>query len=129
MRLRLDPMLLDGRPVTAADFDSLKTTLGVLASSPGWIQPTQWTRIVPGDPNDSLLVQLISNRGTNNPAGGQMPPIATSIVDTSDVANVVSWISKLSSDAGVGAASDSGADGSAGASDATADASNADGSD
>lgn len=122
MRLRLDPALLDGRTITAADFDPLKTTLGVPAASPGWIQPVQWTRIVPGDPNDSLLFQLISHRGTDNPAGGQMPPIATLLVDTSDVAHVVSWISKLSSDAGVGGASDAGAGGS------TTDASNADGS-
>jgi hypothetical protein len=96
MRLRLDPALLDGRQVNS-DFDPLKTTIGVPAVSPGWIQPVQWNRIVPGDPSGSLLVQLISSRGTSNPVRGQMPPIATSIVDTGDVAKVVDWVSKMPS--------------------------------
>ncbi len=120
MRLRLDPALLDGRPVTTTEFDPLRTTLGVPASSPGWRQPVQWTRIVPGDPDDSLLVQLISNRGTNNPVGGQMPPIASSLVDTGDVAALVDWVRKMPgapSDAGAGDASDESAvaDGTTGA--------------
>jgi hypothetical protein len=95
MRLRLDSALLDGRPLTVATVDPLRTTIGVAAVSPGWAQPRQWTRIVPGDPGDSLLVQLISNRGTNNPVGGQMPPIATSIVDTADVATVADWVAAM----------------------------------
>ena len=95
MLLRLDPALLDGRQVTISGFDPLRTTIGVPASSPGWIQPVQWTRIVPGDPSDSLLVQLISNRGTNNAVSGQMPPIATSVVDTTDVAKVVEWVASM----------------------------------
>jgi hypothetical protein len=103
MLLRLDPALLDGRQVTISAFDPLRTTIGVPATSPGWIQPVHWDRIVPGDPGDSLLVQLISNRGTNNPVGAQMPPIASSIVDTVDVASVVDWVSKMppAIDAGV----------------------------
>jgi hypothetical protein len=95
MRLRLDPALLDGQAVTASAFDSLKTTIGVGAVSPGWVAPVHWTRIAPGDPTHSLLVQLISNRGTNNPVGGQMPPIASTIVDSTDVAKVVDWVSLL----------------------------------
>ena len=65
MRLRLDPTLLDGRPVT--DFDPLKTTQGVTVNAPGW---NGQTRIVPGDPAHSLLYSLISHRGPNV----QMPP-------------------------------------------------------
>ena len=95
MRLRLDPALLDGRPLTASTLDPLRTTVGVPAVSPGWIQPVQWTRIVPGDPGHSLLVQLISNRGKNNAVGGQMPPIASSIVDTADVAKVAAWVASM----------------------------------
>jgi hypothetical protein len=95
MLLRLDPAVLDGRQVTISGFDPLRTTIGVPARSPGWIQPVQWTRIVPGDPSDSLLVQLISNRGTNNAVSGQMPPIATSVVDTTDVARVVEWVARM----------------------------------
>jgi hypothetical protein len=97
LRLRLDPTSLDGRPVTIADFDSLSTTIGVPATSTQWLAPIHWTRIIPGDPNQSLLVQLISHRGTNNPAKGQMPPIATSIIDTVDVASVVEWVSRIRS--------------------------------
>jgi len=95
MRLRLDPSLLDGRPLTASNADPLRTTIGVPAVAPGWVQPVHWTRIVPGDPSHSLLVELISNRGKDNAVGGQMPPIATSIVDTADVARVVAWVAAM----------------------------------
>jgi hypothetical protein len=95
LRLRLDPALLDGRPVAISDLDSLSTTIGVLATSTQWVVPMRWTRIVPGDPSQSLLVELISHRGTDNPAKGQMPPIASSIVDTVDVADVAAWVSKM----------------------------------
>jgi hypothetical protein len=90
MRLRLDPTMLDGR--SSAGFDSRTTTLGLLATTPTW---NGQTRIVPGDPSHSLLVKLISNRGTDNPVANQMPPIATSLVDTADVMLVVEWISKM----------------------------------
>lgn len=95
MRLRLDPALLDGRALTASTLDTLRTTVGVAATTPGWVQPVAWTRIVPGDPSHSLLVQLISSRGTNNAVRGQMPPIATSIVDSADVAKVVQWVAAM----------------------------------
>jgi hypothetical protein len=108
MRLRLDPALLDGRALTASTVDPLRTTIGVAATTPGWIQPVAWTRIVPGDPSHSLLVQLISNRGKNNAVGGQMPPIATSIVDSADVAKVVQWVAAMTpvADGGTGASTD-----------------------
>jgi hypothetical protein len=92
-----DPGLLDGRSLTISTVDSLKTTIGVGAATPGWSQPVHWTRIVPGDSSHSLLVQLISHRGTNNPVGGQMPPIDSAIVDTDDVAKVLEWINKMPS--------------------------------
>jgi hypothetical protein len=108
MRLRLDPALLDGRALTASTIDSLRTTVGVAATTPGWIQPVPWTRIVPGDPGHSLLVQLISSRGKNNAVGGQMPPIATAIVDSADVAKVVQWITAMppAADGGTDASTD-----------------------
>jgi hypothetical protein len=86
-RLRLDPTLLDGR--SSAAFDSLTTTVNRTADTPTWAGQT---RIVPGDPNDSLLVKLITNRGTNNPVSNQMPPIATLLVDGPDTQNIVAWI-------------------------------------
>lgn len=97
MRLRLDPALLDGGMLTPSNCDSLSTTVVIGAVSTGWVTPVRWTRIVPGDPNDSLLIQLISSRGKNNRVRGQMPPIATSIVDTADVASVVTWVSAMPS--------------------------------
>lgn len=90
MRLRLDPTLLDGR--SSAGFDSRTTTLGAFANNPMW---NGQTRIVPGDPTHSLLVQLITSRGTDNAVANQMPPIATSLVDTPDTQNVITWIGKM----------------------------------
>jgi len=89
-RLRLDPTLLDGG--SSVDFDTRTTTIGVLANNPMWNGDM---RIDPGDPAQSLLVTLISNRGTDNPAAYQMPPIATLIVDTEDTQKVVAWIGKM----------------------------------
>jgi hypothetical protein len=101
MRLRLDPTMLDGR--SSAGFDARTTTLGLLATTPTW---NGQTRIVPGDPTHSLLVKLISNRGTDNPVANQMPPIATSIVDVADTMLVVEWISKMPGAAAVDAGRD-----------------------
>ena len=88
MRLRLDPALLDGR--SSAGFESLMTTVGAAVNAPAWIGRT---RILPGDPDNSLLVDLISHRGSVN----QMPPIATRIVDDDAVRSVVAWIKKMPS--------------------------------
>ncbi len=90
LRMRLDPTLLDGR--SSAGFDARTTTLGLLATTPTW---NGQTRIVPGDPTHSLLVKLITNRGTDNPVANQMPPIATSLVDTADTAKVIEWIAAM----------------------------------
>src|SRR3954452_3905065 len=54
MRLRLDPTELDGR--STADLAPLRTTLGVRVNNPNW---SGQTRIVPGDPERSLLYHLI----------------------------------------------------------------------
>jgi hypothetical protein len=90
MRLRLDPTQLDGR--SSADFPSRMTTIGVPATTPAWLGKP---RIVSGDAKNSLLVELITNRGKDNPVGNQMPPIATNIVDTTDSQNVIDWIAKM----------------------------------
>jgi hypothetical protein len=86
MRLRLDPTMLDGRPL--AMIDSRITTMDQVVNAPNW---NGQVRIVPGDPDASLLYRLISNRGTGN----QMPPFATSVVDTEHVALVASWIRQM----------------------------------
>ena len=101
MRLRLDPALLDGR--SSVDFPSRLTTLGIKATTPTW---SGKPRIVPGDPTHSLLIELITNRGTDNPVANQMPPIATLLVDPTDTKMIADWISQmpvLPSDAGIDA--------------------------
>jgi hypothetical protein len=103
MRLRLDPTMLDGRPTT--DFPTRTTTMGMLANNPMW---TTEPRIAPGDPAGSLMVKLITNRGTDNPANNQMPPIATNIVDPLDTPKVIDWIAKMTPLADGGAPPDGG---------------------
>jgi hypothetical protein len=84
--LRLDPADLDGRSLSGAD--ALRTTVNVAVNAPNW---NGQIRIVPGDPDRSLLYHLISHRGE----GDQMPPIATSLVDDADVALVGDWIRRM----------------------------------
>jgi hypothetical protein len=110
MRLRLDPMLLDGR--SSVDFGARTTTMNISANNPMW---NGQIRIVPGDPSHSLLVKLITNRGTNNPVANQMPPIASFIIDAVDTQKVISWIGKMAGppqDAGSSDAASGGATGS-----------------
>jgi hypothetical protein len=83
LRLRLS-VDADGR--TSAD-EIFRTTLGVPATQP---QYAGQVRIAPGAPDASLLVSLVSMRGTD-----QMPPIATRIVDERGVAALRQWIGAM----------------------------------
>jgi hypothetical protein len=56
------------------------------------------------------MVKLITNRGTNNPAANQMPPIASYIVDETDTPKVVDWISKMTPLGDAGSPDDGGGD-------------------
>jgi hypothetical protein len=93
MHLRLDPTQLNGSAPDPAAWDILDTTINVpcisgsLAGEP---------RIVPGDPTDSVIYQLVNERGTL-----QMPPIASAFVDVPDVAILRSWITAMGADGGV----------------------------
>jgi hypothetical protein len=71
-----------------AGLDPVKTTLGVKTKTPKWIDET---RIVPGDPNASLLVRLLETRER----GEQMPPIATKVADNEGATLVRDWIGSL----------------------------------
>ena len=111
MRLRLDPTELDGR--SSSNFSIRTTTIGVTVSTPQWSGDT---RILPGDPTNSLLFELISRRDPDD----QMPPIATDVVDANGVAVLKAWISHMpllpvpdvdaGSDSGVTASADAGRD-------------------
>ena len=92
MRLRLDPSQLDGSTPDRATWDILSTTVNVPTVSAGF---NGAPRILPGDPADSILYQLIDERGDDV----QMPPIASNLVDTADVAVVRSWITALGASA------------------------------
>jgi hypothetical protein len=96
MHLRLDPAELDGRSLAASE--QLRTTVGVRVNAVNW---SGRTRIVAGDPEASLLYDLISHRGM----GRQMPPFATRVVDEPNVALVGAWIRAMprAPDAGVDA--------------------------
>jgi hypothetical protein len=102
---RLDPSQLDGRTPDNT-WDALRTSINVGAITPRWSgQP----RINPGLPASSLVMQLISQRGTD-----QMPPIDSVIVDTAGVQLISNWISSMPYDAGVDSGPDSGPDASSG---------------
>jgi hypothetical protein len=95
MDLRLDATLLDGAPASSA-WGPLKSTLGVKCVSGSVAgQP----RILPGVVASSAIVQLITQRGVL-----QMPPIATRVVDTQNVALLARWIEALPSSADAGVA-------------------------
>jgi hypothetical protein len=87
------------------EWNTIKTTLNqqVVATYFGSI------RIVPGAPDSSLLVRLVSARGTLD----QMPPLGTRVVDREQVARVRAWIARLDHgiaiDAGVPTHVDAGA--------------------
>ncbi len=102
--LRLDASKLDGRAPDGT-WNVFRTAVGKSADSVQWRSAL---RIVPGDPDASLLVQLMSSRGGDG--NGQMPPIATRVVDEQGLATIREWITRLGSqgDAGADAAVDSG---------------------
>jgi hypothetical protein len=95
MRLKLDPSTLDGRKSNG--LLPITTTVGVMVHTPTW---NGQTRIVPGDPDSSLLVTLIKTRvqGSEDPNSVQMPPIASRLVDGDAVKKVIDWIAAMPKD-------------------------------
>jgi hypothetical protein len=102
MLLRLHPDELDGGAPNAT-WDIVKTTIDVPCVS----GISTGDRIVPGAPQDSVLYQLIDERGQQ-----QMPPIGTNLVDVPDVAVIHAWIAALGSgDGGTTTTTDAGPEG------------------
>jgi hypothetical protein len=92
--LRIHPLELEAKPI--ADWNLIKTTIKVEAHL---AQFAGRTRILPGSPEESLIYNLASTRGT----GAQMPLIATRVVDTKNVDLLREWIrarARLEPDAG-----------------------------
>ncbi|MEY4581044.1 MAG: hypothetical protein RL701_5747 [Pseudomonadota bacterium] len=87
MRLLLRPEQLDGR--ATSNFDAIKTTLDVNVSALQW---NGKKRIVPGNPEESWLYTLITQRGDSKT---QMPPLASTQVDTAHTNLVRDWITSL----------------------------------
>lgn len=89
LRMRLDPDTLDGR--ASNDFPTLKTTREVHGKNLRWQEEV---RIIPGDPDGSLLYKLVKARnGTGK--NDQMPPIASRVVDEEHVQLLETWIRAL----------------------------------
>ncbi|MET0342050.1 MAG: hypothetical protein ABW252_13685 [Polyangiales bacterium] len=85
MYLRLDPLRVD---MPMVEWNPVKTTLNVNAHISNFLGET---RIVPGAPDRSLIIDVASTRGTNR----QMPPIASRVVDGRGVALLKDWVLKL----------------------------------
>ena len=73
--MKLDVGELDGRP--ANNFQALQLLINQDAKTLRWGDKK---RVIPGNPEDSLLYQLITSRAGPKE---QMPPIATQVVDSS----------------------------------------------
>ena len=87
MYLRIAASALDTM-TPVQQWDDLKTTVDVGAHIADFAGRK---RIVAGQPDQSLLVELASTRGTNQ----QMPPIATKLVDPVGIKAVRDWIAAL----------------------------------
>ena len=88
MFVRLDPADFGSKP--HSEWDIFQTTLRARPITPAWASET---RVVPGAPDRSLLVRLISSRGTE-----QMPPIGTHLIDHANVDAVKAWIAHMTPD-------------------------------
>jgi hypothetical protein len=83
MRLSFDDVL--NKPVE--QWDTFTTAVGVDAKLAGWAGEV---RVTPSQPDTSLIIKVMTTRGP-----GQMPPIATNVVDDQGVASVSDWIRSL----------------------------------
>jgi len=89
LRLQIDVDQATGGSL--ANTDALETTIGMAATTLRW---DERIRIVPGDPENSLLYWLMNRR---SPADlrDQMPPIASRVVDEAGSKLVENWIRAL----------------------------------
>jgi hypothetical protein len=86
LRMKLDPSLLDGR--ASNNFQTIRQLIDTAAVTQQW---NKQKRVVPGNPQMSLLYKLISTR-VGMESNKQMPPLASRVVDQQNVAKVRDWI-------------------------------------
>jgi hypothetical protein len=89
--LRLDVTQLDGRAPDDS-WNIYRTVVGQASEGTQW---GEGIRIVPGDPDASLAVQLMGSRRAGG-GNSQMPPLASRLVDEDGLATVRAWIERLS---------------------------------
>lgn len=80
----------DGGAPAVANLALFKTTKNVTAALPN----SSFKRIAPGSPSTSAISYFISRRDGSDP-DGQMPPIVSHVVDTTNVAAIQAWIAAL----------------------------------
>jgi hypothetical protein len=90
MRLPAAQVLAGGVVVTS--LDTYTTSANVTPTLPQYQSYAQqgYKRLAPGSSATSLIVTVANTRGT-----GQMPPIATHVVDTAGVTALTTWIDAL----------------------------------
>jgi hypothetical protein len=88
--MKLDVNELDGRPIN--NIEMLQLLINQDAKTLRW---GDRKRVIPGNPQDSLLYQLITSR--EGPKE-QMPPIATKVVDSAHTELIGNWIEALAPD-------------------------------
>jgi hypothetical protein len=71
-------------PLPQALYSAVRTTRGIEASMPRY---SGETLLVPGDPDNSLILTLANERGP-----GQMPPVGTVVVDSDAMDTLRAWI-------------------------------------
>ena len=86
MRMRLRAEELDGS--ATGGLDTRTTNIDMAASTRRW---ADWTRIVAGNPDESLLYFLVTTRDDANDKD-RMPPIGSRIVPTDAAAMLDTWI-------------------------------------
>jgi len=85
--MKLDVNELDGRPIN--NIETLQLLINQDAKTLRW---GDRKRVIPGNPQDSLLYQLITSRAGPKE---QMPPIATKVVDSHHTELIRQWIVSL----------------------------------
>ena len=83
MRLEYE-QLRQLRSSNLGDLDTVKNTIGVGATTKEWVNEV---RVVPGQPEQSLLFRLVSSRGDE-----QMPPLVSNVTSQDGVERIRKWI-------------------------------------